>query len=226
MAERDDPRESIIDRRLDGIKKLAVVSAKGGVGKSTVSAMLALLLAERTRVGLLDLDAYNPSIPAILGMRELRVGEDRGITPQSFHGMQVLSFAHFSGDRAMPLRGRELSDAVKELLAVTTWDADLLIIDTPPGTGEVTLDLLRFFRDARFLVVTTPSVLAKMALDRELELLGRSRVIGVLENMSERDCDLCVRYSKDIEMACGDADLLMRLADGVRNVAEEIWRRL
>jgi ATP-binding protein involved in chromosome partitioning len=226
MIEKEDPRESIIEKRLEGIKKLAIVSAKGGVGKSTVSAMLALLLSERARVGVLDLDAHNPSIPAILGMQELRIGEDRGITPQSFMGLQVLSFAHFSGDRAMPLRGKELSDAVKELLTATTWDVDLLIIDTPPGMGEVTLELLRLFRDAKFLVVTTPSLLARRALEKELEILDRNRIAGIIENLSERDCDFCVRYSEEIERACGDADKLLRLAYDIRDMAEEVWKKL
>lgn len=218
-----DPRESMIEKRLKGVKKLAVVSAKGGVGKSTISAILALILRERARVGLLDLDAYNPSIPAILGIKELKIGEDRGIIPQYFEGLYVLSFAHFTKERATPLRGKELSDALKEILTATIWNVDLLIIDTPPGMGEATLELLRFFRDAKFLVVTTPSLLAEKALEKEIELLGKEKIIGIIENMSERG----VRFS-DIDKAYRDTEMLLRsdVARDLKRITDELWKKL
>jgi len=218
-----DPRESIIEKRLAGVKKLAVVSAKGGVGKSTISAILALILAEKTRVGLLDLDAYNPSIPAILGIKGLKIGEDKGIIPQYFEGLHVLSFAHFTKEKATPLRGKELSDALKELLTATIWDVDLLIIDTPPGMGEATLELLRFFRDAKFLVITTPSLLAEKALEKEKELLGKEKIIGIVENMSEGG----VRFS-DIDKAYGNTEMLLKsdVARDLKRMADELWKKL
>ena len=223
-----DPRESVMRKRFEGMKKIVVVSSKGGVGKSTLSALLALIMSKRVRVGLLDLDAYNPSIPSVLGMKKLEVGEDKGIKPQPFDGISVLSFAHFIGDRPMPLRGKELSDAVKELFSVVVWDVDVLVVDTPPGMGEVTLEIMRLLGDPKFLVITTPSLLAEKALSREMSLLGEAKVLGVVKNMSSGRGEMCIRYSGSLERAYGDVDKLINsdVAGDMKEVADVIWKRL
>ena len=223
-----DPRESIISKRFAGIKKLAVVSSKGGVGKSTLSAILALNFSKKADTGLLDLDAYNPIIPTILGMNTLEVEENKGIVPQRFGDLSVLSFAHFAREKPMPLRGKGLSDAVKEILSAVIWDTEILVIDTPPGMGEITLDLLRLLNNSKFLVVTTPSLLADGALNRELEFLGKDRVIGVVKNMSSERGAFCVRYSDELENAYGNVEALMNseVAEDLKNVADVLWKRL
>jgi len=223
-----DPRESVMRKRFEGMKKIVVVSSKGGVGKSTLSALLALMLSKRAKVGLLDLDAYNPSIPSILGMKKLEVGEDKGIKPQPFSGISVLSFAHFIGDRPMPLRGKDLSDAVKELFSVVVWDTDVLVVDTPPGMGEVTLEIMRLLGDPEFLVITTPSLLAEKALSREMALLGEAKVLGVVKNMSSGRGEMCIRYSESLEGAYGNIDKLINseVAKDAEAVADVIWKRL
>ena len=183
-----DPRLSVIEDRLSKVKRIiAVVSGKGGVGKSLISATSALILAKRGfKTGLLDLDFTNPSSSVILGAESLYPVEDRGMVPPKISGVEYISITFFAGDEPSPLRGEDVTNAFIEILALVRWSPlDYLILDTPPGLGDLLLDLLRLIKKLSFLVVTTPSKLSLETV-RKLILLLRSvkaPIIGVIENM-------------------------------------------
>ena len=183
-----DPRTAIINERLKGIKNIiAVSSGKGGVGKSLVASILALSLANKGyKVGFLDLDFTSPSSHIVLDIGREQPKEVKGVVPPKVHGICYMSVIYYSAGHAAPLRGFEATDVLIELLAVTKWGKlDLLVLDMPPGLGDVTLDLLRFIKNIKFLVVTTPSKLAFETVRKLIDLLKESRVqiLGVVENM-------------------------------------------
>ncbi len=187
-----DPRTAIIEERLRKIQNIiAVSSGKGGVGKSLVASVLALTLARKgSKVGLFDLDFTSPSSHIILGIGDLQPKEERGVIPPEVHGIKYMSVVFYAGDRASPLRGSDVSNALIELLAVTLWDTlDFLIIDMPPGISDATLDLLRLIKNVKFLVVTTPSQLAFETVKKLISLLSELNVpvVGVIENMKMID---------------------------------------
>jgi ATP-binding protein involved in chromosome partitioning len=204
-----DPRPAVIRRRLAPVGRiLAFSSAKGGVGKSVCSVLSALALRRAgRRVGLLDLDFQGASVHLLLGA-ELRFPEEAGgIRPlRARDSLDFMSFAAFSRERAVPLRGGEVSDALLELLAVTVWNPlDYLIIDMPPGIGDELLDVLRLLPGAEYVVVATPSALALRVVERLLGLLGELRlpVRGMIENMAAGDSGKAVaavaaRHSLDL----------------------------
>lgn len=183
-----DPRISVIEERLRRVGRIiAVSSGKGGVGKSLIAATTALILSDRgLRVGLLDLDFTNPSSGTILGADALYPIEDRGMVPPRAHGVEYVSITFFTRSEVMPLRGEDATNVFIELLTLTKWsNLDYLVMDTPPGLGDVLLDLLRLIRRLSFLVVTTPSRLSLETMRKLLALLRDvgAPVIGVVENM-------------------------------------------
>jgi len=184
-----DPRTSVIDKRLAKIKKIiAVASGKGGVGKSLVASTLALILAKKgKKVGLLDLDLYGPSSHIILGLKRFRFPEEeKGILPHEIHGIKFMSIVYFTEDKPAPLRGKDITNVIIELLAITRWeDLDYLIVDMPPGIGDEILDIIRYVKKAEFLVVTTSSKVSMGAVSKLLKILKELElpVIGVIENM-------------------------------------------
>ncbi len=139
-----DPRTSIIDERLKNVRNVIAVSGgKGGVGKSVIASTLALLLAKKHKIGLFDLDFTSPSTDLILGIKNARPIEDKGIIPPKVHGLEYMSIVYYSGDQPAPLRGADVSNALIELLAITKWEnLDYLILDMPPGISDATLDLI------------------------------------------------------------------------------------
>jgi ATP-binding protein involved in chromosome partitioning len=185
-----DPRTSIITQRLSKINRLiAVSSGKGGVGKSMVSTTLALSLAKQgCKVGLFDLDFTSPSTHIILGAKNLQPKEEKGLIPPKTSEIEFMSIVYFSGENPAPLRGTDVSNALVELLAVTQWgQLDFLVIDMPPGIGDILLDLLRLIKNLEFLIVTTPSTLAFETVKKQANLLRdqKAHFIGVLENMKQ-----------------------------------------
>jgi ATP-binding protein involved in chromosome partitioning len=185
-----DPRPEVIRRRLAPVGRiLAFSSAKGGVGKSVCSVLSALALRrEGRRAGLLDLDFQGASAHLLLGA-ELRFPEEEGgIRPLRARGsLDFMSFAAFSREKAVPLRGAEVSEALLELLAVTVWNPlDFLVVDLPPGIGDELLDVLRLLPTTEFVVVATPSAFALQVVERLLALLGELclPVRGMIENMA------------------------------------------
>ncbi|HCC48955.1 MAG TPA: ATP-binding protein [Elusimicrobia bacterium] len=185
-----DPRPSVIEERLRRVKRIiAVTGWKGGIGKSVTASTLALLLAKRgCRTGLFDLDFAGASDHLILGAKGLFPKEEKGLEPPVHEGVKFMSVVFFSENKAVPLRGANVSDAIIELLAITQWgELDYLVLDMPPGINDAALDVMRFARKAEVLAVTTPSVLAHDVLARSMELYRKLNVpvLGVIENMSD-----------------------------------------
>jgi ATP-binding protein involved in chromosome partitioning len=232
-----DPREAAARRRLSEIGTvLPVVSSKGGVGKSLLSTVLALLLSRRGyRTGLLDLDFHSPSVHLILGERG-KPREDRGLLPAEVRGLKFLSVIHFSGERPLLLRKEGISSSLLELLSTTRWGAlDYLVIDMPPGSGDELLELLRLAREAEFLVVSTPSRLCRESVERMVRGLREAgaRVAGVVENFSSspsawKGVRLLGRigYDPELEGAVGRVERLLQtsFARDAEGVLEEYLR--
>ncbi|KAB1942979.1 Mrp/NBP35 family ATP-binding protein [Micromonospora sp. ALFpr18c] len=167
----------------------AVASGKGGVGKSSVTVNLAAALAARgLSVGVVDADIYGHSVPRMLGAdaRPTRV-EDMIMPPQS-HGVKVISIGMFtSGNAAVVWRGPMLHRALQQFLADVYWgDLDVLLLDLPPGTGDVAISLAQLLPNSEILVVTTPQAAAAEVAERAgaIALQTHQRVVGVIENMS------------------------------------------
>jgi ATP-binding protein involved in chromosome partitioning len=190
--------------RLPGVARIiAVGSGKGGVGKSTVAANLALALRlDGLRVGLLDADIYGPSIPMILGIEdgahEIRMSADRKILPLDVHGLAVVSFGFFLGPQSPAVwRGPMVSKAVKQFSRGVIWpNLDVLVVDLPPGTGDIPLSLAQSVVVDGGVVVTTPQRLAVQEAEKAVEMFRKLEVpvLGVVENMSYGVC-ACGRRS-------------------------------
>ncbi len=182
-----DARLDIIEDRLKKIKRIvAVSSGKGGVGKSMVSAAMAMALSKKYKVGLLDLDFYGPSIHIILNAGDKKPIEKNGLIPPLVEGIKFMSIIYFTEDRAAPLKGKDIINAIIELLAITIWDElDFLIIDMPPGMGEEVMAIIKFMKRAEFIVVTTPSILSWETVKKLLLFLKNNgcRILGIVENM-------------------------------------------
>jgi len=167
----------------------AVASGKGGVGKSSVTVNLAAALAKRgLSVGVIDADIYGHSVPRMLGVdgRPTRV-EDMIMPPQS-HGVKVISIGMFTaGNAAVVWRGPMLHRALQQFLADVYWgDLDVLLLDLPPGTGDVAISLAQLLPNAEILVVTTPQAAAAEVAERAgaIAMQTHQRLVGVVENMS------------------------------------------
>lgn len=175
---------------------IAVASGKGGVGKSTVAVNLALsLAADGATVGILDADIYGPSQPMMLGATEKPVIEDKKIFPVLRHGIQSMSIGYLVADHAaMVWRGPMISMALQQLLNDTEWrDLDYLIVDLPPGTGDIQLTLAQKIPVSGVVIVTTPQDLALADVRRACEMFGKVNipVLGIVENMSFHICSSC-----------------------------------
>ncbi len=181
-----DARIGVIEERLKNVKRIiAVSSGKGGVGKSMVSAAIALALAKKYKVGLLDLDFYGPSTHLIINANEKPV-EKNGILPPIIDKIKFMSIIYFTEENPAPLKGKDIINAIIELLAITIWDElDFLIIDMPPGMGEEVMAIIKFMKNAEFIVVTTPSILSWETVKKLLIFLRENKcnVVGVIENM-------------------------------------------
>jgi ATP-binding protein involved in chromosome partitioning len=190
--------------RLPGAGRVIAVGAgKGGVGKSTVASNLALALhAGGLRVGLLDADIYGPSVPMLFGVedgaRRIGLTEDNKVIPLVAHGIEVVSFGFFLGTESPAVwRGPMVGKAVKQFTRGVVWpDLDVLIVDLPPGTGDVPLTLAQTVVVDGAVVVTTPQRLAAVEAAKAAEMFGKLAipVLGVVENMSYALCD-CGRRS-------------------------------
>ena len=176
---------------------LIVASGKGGVGKSTVAANLGAALAARGKsVGLLDADVYGFSIPRIVGLKEApRVITDGVIIPPEASGMKVMSMGSLVEERQPVIwRGPMLSKLIGQFLGEVQWgEPDYLVVDSPPGTGDVAISLQGQLPKGAVLLVTTPQELASSVAARVSAMAGRTgqRVVGVVENMSYFACPHC-----------------------------------
>jgi len=183
---------------IPGVKNLvAVASGKGGVGKTTVAVNLALALAKLGhRVGLLDADVYGPNVPLMLGTsQEPMATADRHIIPVEVSGLKMISMGLLNpGDKPMIWRGPMLHSVITQFLRSVEWgQLDYLIIDLPPGTGDVQLTLIQTVAVTGAVVVTTPSVVALADVRKAIEMFRQVNVevLGVVENMSTFACPHC-----------------------------------
>jgi ATP-binding protein involved in chromosome partitioning len=181
-----------------GIKNIvAVASGKGGVGKSTVAVNLALALAaEGAAVGVLDADIYGPSQPTMLGIRGRPESRDgKSLEPMEGHGLQAMSIG-FLIDVETPMvwRGPMVTQALEQLLNETKWrDVDYLVVDLPPGTGDIQLTLAQRVPVTGAVIVTTPQDIALMDARKGLKMFEKVGVpiLGIVENMSTHVCSKC-----------------------------------
>jgi ATP-binding protein involved in chromosome partitioning len=183
---------------LPGVKNIiAVASGKGGVGKSTVSVNLALALAaEGASVAILDADIYGPSQPRMLGLSGKPGSPDgKTITPMRAHGLQAMSIGVLvDEDAPMIWRGPMVTQALMQLLTDTRWEAvDYLIIDLPPGTGDIQLTLSQKVPVAGAVIVTTPQDIALLDARKALKMFEKVGIptLGIVENMSTHICSNC-----------------------------------
>ena len=192
-------RDLAADEAMSTVKNIiAVASGKGGVGKSTVSLNLELALSKTgAKVGLLDADIYGPSIPLMLGMTKTpKQVEDNKLQPPESNGIKVVSFGFFAEQehQAAIYRGPVISGIVKQFLIDTNWsDLDYLIVDLPPGTGDIPLTLAQTIPITGILVVTTPQQVASSVAVKAIGMFDKLNVpmLGVVENMSYFECSKC-----------------------------------
>jgi len=179
--------------RTRGARVLGISSGKGGVGKSTVTVNLAVALAERGwKVAVLDADVYGFSVPGMLGVRQAPAMVGELLVPVVTHGVRCMSMGFLvEDDQPIIWRGPMLHKALEQFLSEVYWGApDYLLIDMPPGTGDVQMGLARMLPRAELLVVTTPGLAAQKVAGRAADMArkGHLRVAGVVENMSGFTC--------------------------------------
>ncbi len=177
-------------------KVYAVASGKGGVGKSSVTVNLAVALAEiGQKVGLLDADIYGHSVPRMLGVADPPTKVEDMIMPPTAHGVRAISSGMLKrGNEPLPMRGPILHRLLQQFLADVYWgDLDVLLLDLPPGTGDVAISTAHLVPGSELIVVTTPQVASAEVAERAGSLAAqlRQRVVGVIENMSYLPCPHC-----------------------------------
>ncbi|WP_121064763.1 Mrp/NBP35 family ATP-binding protein [Chachezhania antarctica] len=185
-------------QRVPGVGRVIVVgSGKGGVGKSTVSANLAIALAaEGQRVGLLDADFYGPSQPRMMGVSRRPASADgKVIDPLQAHGVKMMSMGLMLDEaQSVVWRGPMLMSAVQQMMMQVAWgDLDVLVIDLPPGTGDVQLSLCQKFVIDGAVIVSTPQDVALLDARKAIDMFNRLNVpiLGLVENMSTHICSNC-----------------------------------
>jgi ATP-binding protein involved in chromosome partitioning len=188
---RGDSREPVIPFALPNslTRVYAVASGKGGVGKSSVTVNIAAALASRgLSVGVLDADIYGHSVPRMMGTADRPTQVDSMILPPVAHDVKVISIAMFTqGNTPVVWRGPMLHRALQQFLADVYWgDLDVLLLDLPPGTGDIAISVSQLIPGAEILVVTTPQLAAAEVAERAgaIALQTRQRIVGVVENMS------------------------------------------
>jgi ATP-binding protein involved in chromosome partitioning len=184
---------------IPGIRQIiAVASGKGGVGKSTVAANLAIALSKTgKKVGLLDADIYGPSVPRLMGLSDKKpeAAEDGRIVPPQAHGIKTMSIGYMVAEEApMIWRGPIVQSALLQMLRDVVWDdLDILVLDMPPGTGDIQLTIAQKVPLAGAVIVSTPQDLALIDARKGLEMFRKVAVpiLGIVENMSYYLCPSC-----------------------------------
>jgi ATP-binding protein involved in chromosome partitioning len=174
---------------------IAIGSGKGGVGKSTVAANLSVALAKAgKKVGLIDADVYGPSQPTLLGSHQKPVAENDKLVPVEAHGVKFLSLGQLvSPGHALAWRGPMATGALANLVEAEWGDTELLLVDLPPGTGDVQLSLIQKSRPAGAVIVSTPQDLSLIDARRAVDLFNKTSVpvLGIIENMATYACPHC-----------------------------------
>jgi ATP-binding protein involved in chromosome partitioning len=195
----------IIDARValtvarKGRTLVAIGSGKGGVGKSTLAANLAVALARMgKKVGLVDADIYGPSQPRLFNATARAEARNKQLIPLEAHGVKLLSVGQLVADgTALAWRGPMATSALNQLLDADWGDTELLIVDLPPGTGDVQLSLVKKARPAAAIIVSTPQDLSLIDAARAVDLFEKTQVpvAGIVENMAGYDCPHCGKPS-------------------------------
>ena len=174
---------------------IAIGSGKGGVGKSTVSANLAIAMAKAgKKVGLIDADVYGPSQPTLLGMHDKPTADGEKLVPVEAHGIKFLSLGQLvSPGHALAWRGPMATGALANLIDAEWGDRELLLVDLPPGTGDVQISLIQRSRPAGAVIVSTPQDLSLIDARRAVDLFNKTNVpvLGIIENMATYACPHC-----------------------------------
>ena len=174
---------------------IAIGSGKGGVGKSTLTANLAIALARMgKRVGIVDADIYGPSQPTLFGTSEKPEAVKEKLIPVEVQGIKLLSVGQLvSADTALAWRGPMATSALNQLVEGDWGDAELILVDLPPGTGDVQLSLVQKSRPAGAVIVSTPQDLSLIDATRAIDLFGKTSVpvLGIIENMAGYQCPHC-----------------------------------
>jgi ATP-binding protein involved in chromosome partitioning len=183
---------------LPGVANIvAIGSGKGGVGKTTLSVNLAVALAKLGyKVGLIDADIYGPNVPLMMGSsKQPRILDGNSIEPITAHGVKVISIGLISpGDKPMVMRGPMLHQVIRQFLQQVEWgELDFLLVDLPPGTGDVVISLVQTVPLTGAVVVSTPSDVSLQDARKALEMFHQVNVevLGVVENMSHFNCPHC-----------------------------------
>ena len=188
-----EEKQPSLDRRT---RVVALASGKGGVGKSTLAANLAAALAaDGGQVGIVDADVHGYSLPRMLGISRRPVVVDRMIIPPVNHGLKIMSIGFFlESEQAVVWRGPMLHRALEQFLTDVHWgELDYLVVDMPPGTGDISISLGQLLPEPDLVIVTTPQPAAQRVAARAAEVAGKTgmRVAGVVENMSYLVCPCC-----------------------------------
>ena len=178
-------------------KVYGIVSGKGGVGNSMVTSQLAVALSRRgCKVGIMDADVTGPSIPKAFGIRDKAVGTERGLFPcVSKHGIEVMSINLLLDDETDPViwRGPVIGGVVTQFWTDVIWDVDCLLVDMPPGTGDVPLNVFQSIPLNGIVIVTSPQDLVSMVVEKAVKMAEKMAVpiVGLVENMSYVVCPDC-----------------------------------
>ncbi|MFZ5440872.1 MAG: Mrp/NBP35 family ATP-binding protein [Myxococcota bacterium] len=198
MTSRVRPANTAKDQLLPHVKNVVLVGAgKGGVGKSTVALNLACALARHgASVGLLDADFYGPSVPVMTGIKKKPVSRDgKNLEPLEAHGLKVMSIGFLiEADQALIWRGPMLQGALLQLVRDVNWgELDYLVVDLPPGTGDIPLTVAQQLKSAGAVLVTTPQDVALADVIRAKQMFDKLNipVLGIVENMSQFICPHC-----------------------------------
>jgi ATP-binding protein involved in chromosome partitioning len=194
---------------------VAVGSGKGGVGKSTVAANLAVALARAgKKVGLVDADIYGPSLPRIMGNSDRPELADKRIVPVDAHGVKMLSIGQLvEPGTALAWRGPMIASALGQLMEGDWDDCELMVVDLPPGTGDIQMSLIQKWKPAGAVIVSTPQDLALIDATRAIDLFRKMDVplLGLVENMSGYACPHCGEISDPF--GAGGAEAAARVMD-------------
>jgi ATP-binding protein involved in chromosome partitioning len=174
---------------------IAIASGKGGVGKSTLSANLAIAISKMgKKVGLIDADVYGPSQTRLLGTDERPTADDKRLIPVEAHGIKFLSLGQLvSPGHALAWRGPMASGALAQLVEADWGDSEILVVDLPPGTGDIQLSLIQKSRPDGAVIVSTPQALSLIDATRAIDLFNKMSVpiLGLVENMAGYECPHC-----------------------------------
>ncbi|MGL1893162.1 MAG: P-loop NTPase [Spirochaetaceae bacterium] len=196
MSSRDKKTSNTTDSLKNVKNIIAVASAKGGVGKSTVSATLASEFAAKGfKVGLLDTDLFGPSIPTLFNQHDVKIFQKgKMFIPAEFNGIKLMSFGYLMGDSPAIMRGPMVSGYIQQILTSVEWgELDYLFIDMPPGTGDIQLTISQTIKLDGAVIVTTRSSLSLVDVAKGILMFEKVSIpiLGVVENMSHFVCDNC-----------------------------------